>query len=247
MAILIDMSGFDPFGQLFGDSRLSRSAEAAASAIAQVHRRPAALRQYEVISSESLLRGARSGLILDGFDRDLFGGRLESGAVTDELARAVRIAGALAPDRHATTVRTFARAPLQVIAGLDVAAGGDGTPADPQRMQALAQLIVATAAGKCGANADRGLPVVAHAEIVGRTLCGARSGGIGRMVARIAAVTTGFDPRGLAVPEPYLVRHKARYAQCLEDYEKDPLPLLILLFEAWEAGAREAEGIARAL
>ena len=46
---------------------------------------------------------------------------------------------------------------------------------------------------------------------------------------------TGFDPRGLAVPETYLHRY--------QDDPKDP----VFLLRAWEAGAEEAEGIARAV
>lgn len=237
IAILIDMSGFDPFGQLFGDSRLAEAAQDASAAIAAVHRRPAALRKYDVISSESLLRGARSGLILDGFDSDDEAGRLH----------AIRQAGFLAPDVHESTVRTFARAPLQIIAGLDTAAGGDGKPADPQRLQTLARIVAETAAGAYGASGDKGLPILLHAETVGRALFGQRSGGIARMLGRIAAVMTGFDPRGLAVPEPYLVRHKARYCEAVRDYPTDPLPLMIVLCESWRAGADEADGIARAV
>ena len=51
----------------------------------------------------------------------------------------------------------------------------------------------------------------------------------------MTAVMTGFDPRGLAVPETYLHRH--------QDDPKDP----VFLLRAWETGAEEAEGIARAV
>ena len=64
---------------------------------------------------------------------------------------------------------------------------------------------------------------------------GPRSGSIARVASRVTAVMTGFDPRGLAVPETYLHRY--------QDDPKDP----VFLLRAWEAGAEEAEGIARAV
>ena len=66
------------------------------------------------------------------------------------------------------------------------------------------------------------------------------------VAARAAAIHTGFDPRGFAVPETYLNRHRAAYREALMGYEDTPAELFTLLFNAWTAGAEEADGIARA-
>ena len=66
------------------------------------------------------------------------------------------------------------------------------------------------------------------------------------MAARAAAIHTGFDPRGFAVPETYLNRHRAEYRAALASYDAEPAELLTLLLKAWTAGATEADGIARA-
>jgi len=54
------MSEIDALSPLFRLPGVKESAEKAAAAIARAHRRPAGLRKFEVISAESLIRGARS-------------------------------------------------------------------------------------------------------------------------------------------------------------------------------------------
>ncbi|MGV3249529.1 hypothetical protein ACEE00_11525, partial [Corynebacterium sp. 11254D007CR] len=76
---------------------------------------------------------------------------------------------------------------------------------------------------------------------------GERSGLVGRMAGRAAAIATGLDPRGFAVPETYFSRHRQQYTETLQAYRaEDPFPLLRLHLAAWEAGGKEADGIARA-
>lgn len=230
--IVMGMPHSDPLTPLMALSGVEDKAGSAAAAIARVHRRPAGLRKYDVISSESLLRGARAAAAIDGAPLE-----------ADGIPPAVSAYSLLAPEKQAATVRTFARAPLQVLASIDVAAGGAGHPdQEPAVAQALAQLITRGA----GVDFDRLLPVVVHAEIAARSLFGARSTAVALVAARTAAIHTGFDPRGFAVPETYLNRHRADYRAALDTYDKDPAALITLLLDAWETGAREADGIAQA-
>lgn len=226
------MPSSDPLTPLMTLSGVEEGAAAAVDAIARVHRRPAGLRKFEVISSESLLRGARTCAAIDG-----------APLARDGVPPTVSAYSLLAPEVQASTVRTFARAPLQVLARIDVAAGGPGRPArDSAVAQALAQLITRGA----GVDFDRLLPVVLHAEIAARSLFGENSTVVALVAARAAAIHTGFDPRGFAVPETYLNRHRAAYREALMGYEDTPAELLTLLYDAWTAGAEEADGIARA-
>lgn len=188
----------------------------ASQAIAAVHRRPVSLRRAEVTSSEGLLRGARLSAML-------------SGAAEEKETSAYSV---LAPAEATTTAATFRRAPLQVFARLDTLLGGPGTPvsaAAAARLSTLARLITGPDHPRPGL-----LPVVVHLEVETHEFFGPRSGSIARVAGRVAAAMTGFDPRVLAVPETYLHRH--RPAQLTPE----------LLLAAWEAGAAEAEGIARA-
>ncbi|QRP59951.1 oxidoreductase [Corynebacterium minutissimum] len=226
------MPSSDPLTPLMALSGVEENAAAAVSAIARVHRRPEGLRKFEVISSESLLRGARACAAIDG----------ASLALAD-VPPTVSAYSLLAPEVQATTVRTFARAPLQVLARIDVASGGPGKPAqEPAVAHALAQLITRGA----GVDYDRLLPVVLHAEIAARELFGERSTVVALVAARTAAIHTGFDPRGFAVPETYLNRNRTAYRSALSTYGEAPTELLTLLLHAWTAGAKEADGIARA-
>ena len=187
----------------------------ASAAIAAVHRRPVNLRRSEITSSESAVRGARLSALLSG-------GSEEAEVSAYSL---------LAPAQRQATARTFQRAPLQVLARLDALLGGSGTPlSGASRLSTLAQLIVGPAHPRAGL-----LPVFVHMELEAGEFFGPRSGSIARVASRVTAVMTGFDPRGLAVPETYLHRH--------QDDPKDP----VFLLRAWETGAEEAEGIARAV
>ncbi|MDO5031864.1 oxidoreductase [Corynebacterium sp.] len=234
------MPTFDPLTPLMEHAAVAQAAQRAAAALARVHRRPAALRRADVISSESLLRGARACVALGGKRIPAVEpAEVEAGP----LGPVVSAYSLLGPGVQERTVRVFARAPIQVLARVDVAAGGSGTPAaEPAAAQALAQLITQGA----GRDFDVLLPAVVHAEIAARELFGPRSTCVALVTARAAAIHTGLDPRGLAVPETYLNRHRQSYADALAAYPQEPAELLGLLMQAWEAGAAEADGIARA-
>ena len=86
------------------------------------------------------MRGARASVALDGHAIPPHPGPedMEEGP----LASAVSAYSVAAPELLEATVRSFARAPLQVLARIDVAAGGTGIPAgESVRLQGLGRLI----------------------------------------------------------------------------------------------------------
>ena len=159
------------------------------------------------------------------------------------LASAVSAYSVAAPELLDATVRSFARAPLQVLARIDVTAGGTGIPAgESVRLQGIARLI----AQGSGPAFDLLLPSVVHAEIAAGQFFGPRSGLVARVASRLAAVHTGFDPRGFAVPEVYYTRHRAEYAAAVDNYRTALADALATHLAAWTAGGKEADAIARA-
>ncbi|QGU06278.1 hypothetical protein COCCU_01590 [Corynebacterium occultum] len=233
------MTVVDPLHPLLNLGEVAELHESARAAIAAVHRRPVSLRHPEVTGSESVLRGARLSTLIDGHDIDL--GSEPAGP----LGQAISCYSLLAPGKLESSARTFGRAPLQVLARMDVLAGGDGVPvaaAGATRLRTLTQVIV-------GGAHDGLLPQIVHGEIASAQIFGPRSGLVARAACRLAAVHSGFDPRGLAVPESYLNRHRREYAMALAGFGGGPEGVgvfLELMFRAWEAGAAEAEAIAQA-
>ncbi|MGP6175533.1 hypothetical protein [Corynebacterium sp. A21] len=233
------MTDVDPLRPLLNLGEVAELHDRARAAIATVHRRPVSLRRPEVTGSESVLRGARLSALIDGHEVDL--GSEPTGA----LGGAISCYSLLAPSMVERTARTFGRAPLQVLARMDVLAGGTGIPVSAvasARLQTLAKVIV-------GGAHDGLLPQIVHGEIASAGVFGPRSGVVARAAGRLAAVHSGFDPRGLAVPETYLNRHRKTYEQALAGFGSGPEGVAVfleLMFRAWEAGAAEAEAIAQA-
>ena len=245
-AIVVDMSAADPLQHLLKLGDVPALAAEARAAVAAVHRRPVSLRRAEVTGSESVLRGARTSALID--DPTI---RLSDQPV-GILGSSISVSSMLAPDSLQASARVFGRAPLQILARMAVVAGGSGRPeGSPERLQRLAALITAGGAGGAGGSGgafDVLLPQVVHAEILGHELFGERSGLVARAASRLAAVMTGLDPRGLAVPETYLLRHRSEYLAAAQAWAAGSgVEFLELSLRAWIAGAAEAEAIARAL
>lgn len=198
----------------------AREAEAK-EALRAVHRRPINLRRHEVTTAASALRGAKLSALLEGAEEP--GHTTSYSLLTEEKLQGV--------------ARNFLRAPAQVCAQLDVLCGGEGKARQPQRIHGLARL-----AGDVEGQVL--YPQIVHGEVLGRKIFGPRSGQVARVAARLAAVASGFDPRGLAVPEVYLHRHARRYAEVMGAWEDEPAAAVEFLLEAWIAGAAEAESIA---
>lgn len=189
--------------------------EQATDAIAAVHRRPVSLRRADVTSSEGVLRGAKLSALIDA----------------QPAETAIAVATLLAPDTVETSARIFLRAPLQILARMDVLAGGDGKPdSNVAALQQLARVIV---------SGTDFLPGVVHGLLLESGSFGPRTGIIARAASRLAAVATGFDPRGLTVPEVFLHRHREEYLGLSFSRE-----FLDFQLRAFIAGAAEADSIA---
>lgn len=229
-----------PLSPLLVLGEVATLAQEAAAAIAQVHRRPAALRKPQLLVGESVLRGARTSTLIDGHPAPV------DQEPTGALGAAVSVYGLLAPGQIQDSARVFRRSPAHIAARMDVAAGGTGVAEDaeaPRRLRALGALL---SEGQVNAAV---LTQVVHAEIAARRLFGPRSGLIGRACSRLAAVATGFDPRGLAVPELHLNRHRQEYETALAGWTRDEEGVRValeFLLRAWLRGAEEAEAIVRA-
>lgn len=191
------------------------------AAIDAVHRRPVSLRKWELTSSEGILRGAKLSALIDGLSPE----------------SAISVYSILAPELIAGSAQTFLRSPLQILAKLDVLAGGDGKPVNQVSvLQRLAQVIVAQPVE---------LPALVHGMIAHAECFGPRSEVIARAATRLAAVAIGLDPRGLTVPEVYYHRHLPQYRAAIKNFGAHPAEMCQFQLEAFQAGTAEAEAIAR--
>ena len=169
------------------------------------------------------------------------------------LAGALRVAEALGG-----LLPTWRRAPLQALARLHVLAAADLPGADPavlgrprpgsgisERLDALAGLIAggSTVAGPV-------LVAVVHGELLATGPFGSASGVVARAAARLTAISTGLDPKGLAVPEVGHLRAAGEYRAAAGAFAAGGSDGLSRWFghctAAWLAGAREGLGIAAA-
>ncbi|MCS4490100.1 hypothetical protein N7326_06870 [Corynebacterium sp. ES2794-CONJ1] len=195
----------------------------ALEALRRVYRRPVNLRQNNVTTSESAVRGAKLMY------------QLRSDACTIE--EALSAFSMLGPKQREQTAALFKRAPAQVLARLDTLVGGSGRPVGAPG-PALSHLRALR-----DPHAHMGLvPAHTFLAIAAPQLFGARSDLIAAIAARLAAMVTGFDPIGLGVPEVYFSRHKREYHDLISAHSSQWPEFY---FQACLAGAAEAEGIAR--
>ncbi|MPZ64581.1 MAG: oxidoreductase [Pseudonocardiaceae bacterium] len=244
----------DPLGPLFELPGVADAVEAARSAIDEVHRHPANRRGWPTTAAAASVRAARASAALDGGSVEL----PADGSVDDPvLAGALRVAEALGG-----LLNTWQRAPLQALARLHVLAAADlvgdeglGRPAGPQaalnpalvsaRLDTLGRLVV-------GATRAPG-PVqvaVVHGELLALQAFGSADGVVARAAARLSAIATGLDPKGLVVPEVAHLRRESEYRAAAAGFatgEHDALATWIVhCCDALVAGSREARSIADA-
>lgn len=195
------------------------------------------------------MRGARASAAIEGASIRL----PADGRVTDPvLAGALRVGQALDGDALANLVRTWSRAPLQVLARLHLLAATDlvadeealGRPLPDagERLDLLAQVVVASTAPA---------PVIAgvvHGELLALHPFGTADGVVARAASRLVAVSTGLDPHNLGVPEVAWLRRGPEYTAAATQFAGGSAAgvaaWLVLCSAALEAGAREAKSIA---
>jgi len=240
----------DPLAPLLDLAGVRDAAGGARAALDEVYRHPANRHGWPATAAEASMRAARASAALDGADVRLPG---RGGAVPDPLlAGAVRIADAVG-----TLLATWQRAPLQALARLHVLAAADLTADDDalgrpraggpvsERLHLLASLVTGTS-GVPGVV----LAAVVHGELLALAPFGVADGVVARAAARLTAISTGLDAKGLAVPEVGHLRHAAEYRRAAGGFatgEPDAVAAWIVhCCQAWQAGAGEARSIADA-
>jgi hypothetical protein len=252
---LVTSQPADPLGPLLELPGVAPAVEEARAAIDEVHRHPANRRGWPTTAAEASVRAARASAALDGGSTEL----PADGAVDDPvLAGALRAAEALGG-----LLNTWQRAPLQALARLHVLAAADlagdeglGRPTDSRpevnpaqvsaRLDTLGRLVV-------GATRVPG-PVqvaVVHGELLALQAFGSADGVVARAAARLSAIATGLDPKGLVVPEVAHLRRESEYRAAAAGFatgEHDALATWIVhCCDALVAGSREARSIADAV
>ncbi|MGH4021076.1 MAG: oxidoreductase [Pseudonocardiaceae bacterium] len=239
----------DPLAPLLVLPGVAQAVEEARAAVDEVHRHPANRHGWPTAAAEASVRAARASAALDGGSTEL----PDDGAVHDPvLAGALRVAEALGQ-----LLGTWQRAPLQALARLHVLAAADlatdeqlGRPrarsAVSTRLDGLAHLIA-------GGSRVPGpvLVAVVHGELLTLAPFGTADGVVARAAARITAIASGLDPKGLVVPEVAYLRREPEYRAAAEGFasgEPDGLARWIVHgCSAIVSGAREARSIADAM
>jgi hypothetical protein len=238
----------DPLAPLLDLPGVAAAVDAARDAVVAVHHHPVNRRGWAAGAAEAGLRAARASAALDGAP-------IGPGDVVDSpvLAGAVRAA-----EETGRLLGAWRTAPLQALARLHVVAAADLVPAERHgtelgrpregagpRLALLADLVT----GGTSVPAPV-LVAVVHGELL--ALAPFREGGgvVARAAARIAAIASGLDPKGLAVPEVGHLRHAAEYRRLAAGFAAGGADgvgaWVVHCCAQWEAGAREGLAIADA-
>ncbi len=195
------------------------------------------------------MRAARASAALDGGSAVL----PADGSVDDPvLAGALRVAEA-----SGGLLGTWQRAPLQVLARLHVLAAADlapdsalGRPRSSARISARLDGLARLVAGDSQVAAPV-LVAVVHGELLTLAPFEHASGVVARAAARLTAIATGLDPKGLVVPEVAHLRREREYRAAAAGFaEGGPEPVgrwILHCCVAVRAGALEAGSIAEAV
>jgi hypothetical protein len=270
----------DPLAPLLELPGVAAAAARARDAVVTLHHHPVNRTGWAASAAEAALRAARASAALDGarltaidsaespIDDAREGGGVGSGVVgsgvvgSGVVGSGVVGSGVVADPVLAGAVRAveatglllgvWRSAPLQALAQLHLLAAADLTPdalgrpaAGSARLALLAELV----AGGTAAPAPV-LAAVVHGELLALAPFPSANGVVARAAARLTAIASGLDPRGLAVPEVGHLRAGAEYRRAAEGFASgtpDGLAAWIRHCCAqWEAGAREGRSIADA-
>ena len=244
----------DPLSPLLDLPGVSAAADEVVAAIDRVYqeyRHPANRRGWPAAAAEASMRAARASAALE----------VEPGTPTPRpmaqadpvLAGAVRVAGAVG-----RLLDTWRRAPLQALARMHVLAAADlvtessalGRPRVAEGVSARLQLLASLVTGPTAVPGVV-LAAVVHGELLSLAPFGTADGVVARAASRLTALTSGLDPRGLAVPEVGHLQRAAEYRSAAAGFATgDPAAVADWLSHccaAWLAGAREASSIAAAV
>jgi hypothetical protein len=247
----------DPLAPLLALPGVAAAAGRARDAVVRLHLHPVNRTGWAASAAEAALRAARASAALDGARLAAIDNTAEStvadarggdGVIADPvLAGAVR-----AVEATGRLLGVWRSAPLQALAQLHLLAGADLTPdtlgrpaVGAGRLALLAELV----AGGTAAPAPV-LAAVVHGELLALAPFPSANGVVARAAARLSAIASGLDPRGLAVPEVGHLRAGAEYRRAAEGFASGtPEGLAGWIRHCcaqWEAGAREGRSIADA-
>ena len=240
----------DPLVPLLGLPGVADAVSRARAALVGVHNHPVNRRGWPATAAEAGLRAARASAALDG--APLTSDDEVRDPVLDGAVRAAEELGRLLP--------VWRTAPLQVLARLHVLAAAGLVPAGEQQAvlgrprpnQAVAARLGLLADLITGGTAVAApvLVAVVHGELLALEPFDTANGVVARAAARLAAVATGLDPKGLAVPEVGHLRHASEYRQAAAGFATGKPDAIATWLRhccaQWEIGAREGRSIADA-
>jgi hypothetical protein len=237
-----------PLGELPG---VAAAVQRARDALVGLHHHPVNRRGWPGTAAEASLRAARASAALDGAPLAPGPGSPPDAVADPVLAGAVRVA-----EESGRLLGAWRTSPLQALARLHVLAAADlvaasrlGRPRAEPEVSARLTLLADLVTGRTSAPAPVVVAVV-HGELLALAPFGSVDGVVARAAARLAAVATGLDPKGLAVPEVGHLRREREYrtaAAAFAGGSADGVAVWLRHCCAqWEAGAREGRSIAEA-
>lgn len=272
-------SAADPLAPLLELSGVADAVDRAREALVAVHNHPVNRRGWPASAAAASLRAARASAALDGAPLNWVppnGGPPNGGPwdgvgstfppvdgpgsgdpVVDDPVSAGAVRAAEESGRLLTTWRS---SPLQVLARLHLLAAADlvpvgrratelGRPRPDPAVSARLGLLADLLTGGTSVPAPV-LVAVVHGELLAVAPFPSANGVVARAAARLTAVTSGLDPKGLAVPEVGHLRYAAEYRTAAAGFGRGTVDGLGSWVRhccaQWEAGAREGLAIAAA-
>lgn len=239
----------DPLAPLLDLPGVADGVAQVRAALQRLYAHPVNLRGWPAGAAQAGVRAAQASAALDGARVTL---PVPSPVRDPVLAGALRVAEALGG-----LLATWHRAPLQVLARLHALAAADlvadeelGRPRSTDRsagpLDRLDRLARLVAGGSAAPGPVRA--AVVHGELVTLAPFGTADGVVARAASRLTAISSGLDPKGLAVPEVGHLRAGVRYREALAGYRAGTADgvagWLLHCCAAWQAGAREGTSIA---
>ena len=217
----------DPLAPLVALPGVPAAVTRARDALATLHRHPVNRRGWPATAAEAALRAARASAALDGASL----GPTDDAVAGPVLAGAVRIA-----EEAGRLLAVWRTSPLQALARLHMLAAADLVPESrlgrPRGDDGVSARLALLARGVIGAP------------------FGSADGVVARAASRLAAVASGLDPKGLAVPEVGHLRRVREYRTAAAGFaggtSDGVAEWLRHCCAQWVAGAREGSSIADA-
>ncbi|OLT14003.1 oxidoreductase [Pseudonocardia sp. CNS-139] len=240
----------DPLAPLLDLPGVADAVVRARDALVEVHNHPVNRRGWPATAAEAGLRAARASAALDG-----------APIGTGDVAESPVLAGAVrAAEESGKLLAVWRTSPLQALARLHVVAAADLVPAARHEAELGRPRAGAGVADRLGMLADLVtggtaapapvLVAVVHGELLALAPFPAGNGVVARAAARLAAVASGLDPKGLAVPEVGHLRHVTEYRSAVTAFAGGTAggvrAWVLHCCAQWEAGAREGLSIANA-